>query len=108
VIAVTVGKSLLLTSVTRYINVGATYTNLIWRDNMNCAEMKIFTVQWQPKRFWNQEGALIEQSFEGTSATEVVFQWINEHKFFQGDVLQFQVCEGETIENNLVYKEIKL
>ena len=34
-IAVTVGKSLLLTSVTRYINVGATYTNLIWRDNMN-------------------------------------------------------------------------
>ena len=92
-IAVTVGKSLLLTSVTRYINVGSTYTNLIWRDNMN------YDIAF---------GALIEQSFEGTSATEVVFQWINEHKFFQGDVLQFQVCEGETIENNLVYKEIKL
>jgi len=72
-------------------------------------EMKTFTVQWQPKRFWNQEGALIEQSFEGTSATEVVFQWMSERGIvYCGDVIQFQVCEGETIENNLVYKESKL
>ena len=65
--------------------------------------MKLFTIQWQPKRLANQEGALIEQTFQECSATEAVFKWLSEYNFKHNDVAQFQVVEGETINSNLIY-----
>tara|TARA_R110001592_G_scaffold20405_1_gene82814 strand:+ start:2226 stop:2435 length:210 start_codon:yes stop_codon:yes gene_type:complete len=65
--------------------------------------MKLFTIQWQPKRLSNQEGALIEQTFKESSATEAVFKWLSEYNFNHDDVIQFQVVKGETINSNLIY-----